>query len=368
MFYIDYVDKENFKYSDNINKLINKNRFISFILNNKLIKNYIYFCKRFFKGIDIEYIGEINKNLMTHADNLSFEVKINIYKVNKKIIKRLERINNILLENKVLISNKIDKLKGKEIVLEVLEEKGIEVLNKQSNKNKLFKIMTFEILNKLEESYSIPLNKLLVGIFINEITNSFLYDLEKIILKVKNVVIITRKEFLLDKYKDDLYYKYGVILNINNKEMFLKSDVILNYDYKENNFSNTLKDRKKDTLYFSRTIFINLGEKDLNDLNIKFIDSCILINDFKVSFINKEKINFKYFEYIKKLENFKFENIYENLIFKNSNIKKIKKEITEDGLYIKHFYGMRGKISRKEFVNFRKCFENKKEILNFYKK
>ena len=57
--------------------------------------------------------------------------------------------------------------------------------------------MSFEILNKLEESYNIPLNKVLVGVMIDDITDSFLYNLEKIILKVKNVVIITKKEFIL---------------------------------------------------------------------------------------------------------------------------------------------------------------------------
>lgn len=233
--------------------------------------------------------------------------------------------------------------------------------------------MSFEILNKLEESYNIPLNKVLVGVMIDDITDSFLYNLEKIILKVKNVVIITKKEFLLEKFKDNLYYKYGIILNINNKDMFLKSDIIINYDFREKenlNRDNIQKNitNKKDVLFLSRVIFINLGEKSLEELNIKFIDSGILINDFKINFLNKEKINNKYFEYIKKLEKFKFENIYENLILKNSNIKKIKKEIVEDELYIKHFYGKRGRISRKEFVNFRKCLYDRNNILYSLKK
>lgn len=113
MFYIDYIDKDSFKYSDNLNELINKNKLLKIILNNKLIKNFIYETKKVFKGIDTEYIGEVNKSLKTHADNLSFEVKINVYKVNKKIIKKLDKINKILLENKVLISNNIKKLKRK---------------------------------------------------------------------------------------------------------------------------------------------------------------------------------------------------------------------------------------------------------------
>ena len=155
--------------------------------------------------------------------------------------------------------------------------------------------------------------------------------------------------------------------------MFLKSDIIINYDFREKenlNRDNIQKNitNKKDVLFLSRVIFINLGEKSLEELNIKFIDSGILINDFKINFLNKEKINNKYFEYIKKLEKFKFENIYENLILKNSNIKKIKKEIVEDELYIKHFYGKRGRISRKEFVNFRKCLYDRNNILYSLKK
>ena len=82
MFYIELINKD---------KLSKKNE----------LKNF----ERIIKGIDTEYIGDENTYYGTNADKLAFKVKINMYKINLKTIKKLDKIISIILEKNVYLSS-----------------------------------------------------------------------------------------------------------------------------------------------------------------------------------------------------------------------------------------------------------------------
>lgn len=316
MFYLDVIEKNN---------IINRNKF-----------SYLY--KRFIKLIDIEYIGDKDIKYGTNVDNLNFKIKINMYKINKRSLKKLDKIIDIILENNVYLSNDVkEKLNTRyDSLKKYFEIKGIKVLDS----NILFKIMSLNCIDKIVEKCSLNKEELRIGILIQNINQDILYNLERLINEYKEVVIITNNEKYLERLKNKLYLEKGIILNINNKSLFLKSDVVVNYGVKTSIMN--------DEFIIGKCIYLNY---DKEYKGIKILDG-IEINDYILDL--KSICNLKKYKDCFEKLSYRFDKneIYQSLVLKNTRIENILKEIELDEVEVKNFIGRNGIINDKEFIGY----------------
>lgn len=347
MFYIEYVEKESLNYK------------------NRLLSNIMYLYKKYIKKIEVQYLGNLQTKYGTNVDNLSQKIKINIYNVNKKVLKKLDNIINIILEENVVLSQNLMTETNNEKydeIISYLNNKGINVLSG----DKIFKILFIKELEKIQELSGLD-NNIRIGILIDTIDSDFIYNLESIALKYKEVVILTKYENRLEKIKNKLYTENGIIININNKSLFLKSDIIVNYDYGEkicNDNSNNKTNDKIDNIILGKCIFLNYSKiKNLDELKIKLLDG-IIINDFELEFKNKEIIIEEYKEYFDKLQNFDFNYVYESLILKKTKISNMIDNIERDDVYIKNFIGTKRCILKNEFVSYGNYVSSNKRVIS----
>ena len=137
----------------------------------------------------------------------------------------------------------------------------------------------------------------------------------------------------------ELYSEYGIILNMNNnyKRSLTKSDIIINFDFTE-----------------EELIRYNLPK-----------NACIINLERKIELDSKkfEGISTNFYEitmpsrYIKSLiilKGFNTENLYESFIYKNTSPENIKNEILKDKVNIISLIGKNGIIRKKEFQNISK--------------
>lgn len=331
MFYLDIIKKDKLKF------------------NLKSIWENIKFCyKKFFNKIDIQYLGDKSKVYGTNVDNLSLKIKVNIYNVNNNVIKKLDKILNVILEKNVYLSNELkENIDTKYMSLnEYFEYKGIKILDG----NIIFKIMFLDILSKISELTNLNKKELRIGVFISDINQDFLYNLEKMVYEYKEVIIITNTENRLEKLKSKLYLESGIILNINNKSLFLKSDIVVNLGGIRNEYSGN-------EFIIGKCIYVNY---DKYFSGIKILDG-IEINDFLLDL--KNIINEKYYEdYFENLKNYNINEVYQSLIIKNTRIENILNEIKKDDISIKQFIGKNGVINKNEFIGFGKYINSNRRM------
>lgn len=315
MFYLDVIEKNNIK----LNKL-----------------SYLY--KKFFKLIDIEYVGDKDIKYGTNVDNLNLKIKINMYKINKRSLKKLDKIIDIILENTVCLSNDLKEkliLKYNDLK-KYFEIKGINILDS----NILFKIMSLKCIDKIVEKCNLNKEELRIGVLVQNINQDILYNLENLINEYKEVVIITNNENYLERLKNKLYLEKGIILNINNKTLLLKSDIVVNYGMKSSVIN--------EDFIIGKCVYLNY-DKDYK--GIKILDG-IEINDFILDLKNICNIK-KYKDFFETLGcRFNKTELYQSLLLKNTRIENILKEIELDGVYIKQFIGRNGSINDKEFIGY----------------
>ena len=156
MFYIDYIEKEDY------------------IDDKSLLNEIIYWYKKYIEKLDVQYIGEFGSEYGTNVDNLSKKIKINLYDINKKTIRKLDKIINIILEENVVLSKKIylNQLNKNQELVSYIRNKGINILKG----DKIFKIL---FLKEIEEIIKISLlnNENRIRILIDNIYFYFIYNL-----------------------------------------------------------------------------------------------------------------------------------------------------------------------------------------------
>ena len=89
--------------------------------------------------------------------------------------------------------------------------------------------------------------------------------------------------------------------------------------------------------------YVNINSKIFDGINIKF---------YEIS------IPKKYFNYLLYFKNFNSSNLYESLIYKNTNPVNIVKEIQTDEISITFLMGKNGKIRKNEYLKMSKKLVN----------
>jgi len=141
----------------------------------------------------------------------------------------------------------------------------------------------------------------------------------------------------------ELFLKELIILNMNNnyKKSLIKSDIIFNFDFSEEEINMYTLPKK--------TCIINLNE------------------GIKINTKSFEGINAEFFEipmprkYLKDsihLNDFDNSILYESYIYKNTSSKNIMSEIAKDGINISFLNGKNGRIRKNEYLNLSKKIAN----------
>jgi hypothetical protein len=89
IFYLDVI-----KYEKNFFK-VKKNKRV-------IIKDFLkYVYMKYIRMINIHYIKDESSNYGLNVENLNYKIKIDLYNLNKRSLKKLDKILNIVLESNV---------------------------------------------------------------------------------------------------------------------------------------------------------------------------------------------------------------------------------------------------------------------------
>ncbi len=121
-----------------------------------------------------------------------------------------------------------------------------------------------------------------------------------------------------------------LVLSNNKKKSLKRAKIVINFDMKQDMFSNYQINRN--------AMIINLSESII-EMEKSF--NGIVINSMQINDINYKIRNYYLFEYI---------DLYESDIIEESKFGKILEKIKEDNIMIKDLIGKRGKIQNMEYT------------------
>ena len=296
-------------------------------------------------------IGEENKKLRFLNNK--------IYKLKHKFIKlKEEKIENgelVFLPNlekytydKLLKYIKIkgitkvcvsDDLMNNKNFIDFLKRNNVEILDGKW----LFKHMSFDIVKYICNQKKEKINYQEVSILSNDIDRilkQIIFDLAK---EVKVINLVTKNENMFKKIEKELYDDYGIILNVNNnyQKSLVKSDIILNFDFEEEELNKYNLNSKASIINFKDEI--NIKEKNFSGINVNFFELTIPM---------------KYIRECIKFKEFDTSIFYESLIYKKTSPENVIKQIKNDKININFLNGKNGRIRKNEYLKLSKKMAN----------
>lgn len=177
----------------------------------------------------------------------------------------------------------------------------------------------------------------------NDINDIVVQNIKNVSSKVRILNIITEDEKKFRKIERELYEEKGIILNMNNnyKKSLIKSDIIFNFDFSEEEFNKYNLLKRACVINFNN--FMNINSKAFEGINANF---------FEISMPRKYLKNSIY------LNDFDNSILYESYIYKNTSSKNIIKELEDDEINISFLNGRNGRIRKNEYLNLSKKIAN----------
>ena len=243
------------------------------------------------------------------------------------------KINGV---TKVCISEELMKDKN---FVEFLSYNNVEVLDGKW----LFKHMSFECVQYVCNSKKEKMNYQEVSILSNDIDRILKQNIFDLAKEVRILNLITQNENNFKKIEKELYNEHGIILNINNnyKKSLVRSDIILNFDFEDDEINKYNITSNACIINFSNET--NIKEKSFKGINANF---------FEVT------IPMKYIKECVYLKGFNTTILYESLIYKKTSPENIKKEIEMDNIKINFLIGKNGMIRKNEYLKLSKKIVN----------
>ena len=207
----------------------------------------------------------------------------------------------------------------------------------------LFKILAIDTVKYIADNKKEKIEYQEVSILSNKIDDLIVFSIRNLAEKVKILNILTNDAHKFRKIEKELYEEKGIIVNMNNnyKKSLIKSDIILNFDFSEEEVNKYNLPKKACIINLDK--YVNINSKIFDGINIKF---------YEIS------IPKKYFNYLLYFKNFNSSNLYESLIYKNTNPVNIVKEIQTDEISITFLMGKNGKIRKNEYLKMSKKLVN----------
>lgn len=182
-------------------------------MKRRIIKNKIYFQKQ----------GE------------NVECKVFFYKEMKdKVLENIgQNLKNTITTNEyksVVISN---ELKKNIIIMDKLQD--LNILNGRW----LFNYLIYDVVNYILLKKNKEIEKAEISILVNKTTDSNIQNLLTIAQNVKILNIVTENLAIFKQIEEKLYTEQGIMIRVTNnkKRSLLKSDIIINLDFTEEEVS-----------------------------------------------------------------------------------------------------------------------------------
>ena len=261
------------------------------------------------------------RKLTGQALNLKISNKnlIILPKINKRVLKRIDKILRVDVTKNVCIS---EELKLKENFVNFLNERNINILDGRW----LFKYLSENVLEFLCVKTDLIPEIQEISILTNELNNLIYETIIKLSKRVKNINIITKNINLFKKLEEDVYEESGMILRITNdfKKATLKSNIILNFNFVQELLDKINFGKNSNLVNFERSLRIN--QKSFNGKVINFYH----INLPEKYLYNQERFT-----------RFDTSILYESYIYKKTSPINIWKEISKDKIKIDALEGFK---------------------------
>jgi hypothetical protein len=238
--------------------------------------------------------------------------------------------------NRVCISN---NLLNNKIFMEFIKNENVKIFDGKW----LFKHLVSNCLEYITRYKKEKCEYQEVSILTNNIDELIVDDIKELASKVRVVNIITDKENKFRKLERELYEERGIILNMNNnyKKSLVKSDIIFNFDFSEEEINKYTLPKKSCIINFNEEI--KILTKVFEGINVYFYEI---------------QIPRKYINNLLYLKDFDTSILYESFIYKNTSPKNIKNEINKDDANIVFLIGRNGKIRKTEYLKMSKKIAN----------
>lgn len=292
---------------ENVDELFNKNSKMP-----KIVKAILCFLKKIFCILTVKENGLC----ILPYKNLN---KFVIIKLTVKCISKIS--NNIVLSKKI---GKNMKLK------EELKQNEIHIYNGK----KLFNYMLLDCLKYISKNMNEKIQKQEISILLNNITELDKNNIIYLSKNLKRVNIVTNNINRFKKLENYLQEELGISITLSNnkKKSLLKSKIILNLDFNENEINLYSINRK--------AIIINVNDR----INIKSkMFEGINISNYEIIYKNLNEYN-----------KFEKKEIYESKINELNNYNSIIDKIKKDKVKIINLMGQNGVIDKKEYIRINK--------------
>lgn len=241
--------------------------------------------------------------------------KISINKIQKLVadIVKKEKCKSVVLSKKL---NNNEELKN------ILNSYNIEILNGRY----LFRFLIFDILDFILKKINKKIQDMELSVMVNELDEINAKSIFLLAKKVKRLNIITNHIEVFKKIEQKLSDEGIMIMVSNNKrKSLLKSDVVINIDFVEENLKEYKLNNNCAIINISNAI--KVYNKGFNGINI---------NNYNICFENEiiEKYNLEFDEKI----------LYESKIYEINDFNKILDMIEKDKVFITEIIGNKGAI------------------------
>lgn len=184
-------------------------RKLPLLMKRKMVKNKVYFQKQ---GENIEckvffYDGIKDKVLEQLGETLKKTIVVNEYK-------------------NVVVSN---ELKKNTVIMNKLQ--GLDILNGRW----LFNYLIYDVINYILAKENKEIEKSEISVLVNKTTDTFIQNILNIAKNAKILNIVTENIAVFKQIEEKLYDDFGIMIRVTNnkKRSLLKSDVIINLDFTE---------------------------------------------------------------------------------------------------------------------------------------
>ncbi|MBQ7410318.1 MAG: hypothetical protein IJW20_02940 [Clostridia bacterium] len=288
----------------------------------KFIKNRFYKFKYKFVKLKEEKIENGNLLILPNLEKYTYE--------------KLSKYIKVKCITKVCISDEL--IENTEFV-EFLNQEQVEFFDGKW----LFKHMCIDIVKYVCNSKKGNLGYQEISLLSNDIDRVIKQIILDLAPEVRVLNLITQNENKFKKIEKELYNEQGIILNINNnyQKSLSRSDIILNFDFGEEELNKYNINSKSCIINFNDEI--NIKEKTFEGINVKFFDLILPRKYIRNSI------------YLNDFNNVIF---YESLIYKKTSPENIKREIKNDKINISFLNGKNGRIRKNEYLKLSKKIAN----------
>lgn len=225
--------------------------------------------------------------------------------------------------NKVVLSKKI---RNNKMVYNKIYESAINSFDGKW----LQKYMAYETLDYILKNKNLKKEETEITILTNYISNEAVETIKLLAKEYKRINVVTKQINEFKNLEEKIYDEYGMMITVtdNKRKSLLKSSIILNFDFTENQLN--------EYNIFDEAIVVNLQGK--TKINKKRFNG-LIVNDYEI-FSTREDDYFG----LDKIRNYYIKDLLEESIYRKDSFENIRRNITYGHYKIKELYGLNGKL------------------------